>query len=114
MARYVLIEVDDNEAANRLMTKLSQLKGMRIAGLFGVPQQYCECPKDEGYHQDKMVVRGSKLGWWVHRTCRRARRGTHQLQNLISPAEREYGKLTGIVNVVSTVSIFDAPRQNLK
>lgn len=113
MARYVLIEVDNNDSAESLITRVSQIRGMRVAGLFGVPITYCDCAQDDGYHGND-VVRGSKLGWWVHRKCRRARRGTHQLENLINPNQREYDRVTGYVNVVTSVSIAEVPHQNIK
>ena len=112
MTRYVLVEVDNNDSADALVTKLGKVRGMRVAGLFGVPTKYCDCPKDDGYHQGRDIVRGAKLGWWVHYKCRRARRGTHQLENLIAPDQREYDKIVGSVNVVTSVSICDIPRQN--
>jgi hypothetical protein len=110
--RYVLIEVDDNEVAQKLMNKFENVRGLRIAGLFGPPTTWCGCPKSDGYHKDQ-IVRGGKLGWWVHRSCRRARKGTHQLTNLIWPADRSYGQKTGYVCIVDSVSIHEVPVQNL-
>lgn len=112
MVRYVLVEVDDNDSADRLIDKVSWIKGMRVAGLFGVPTRHCDCPKDGGYHGND-IIRGAKLGWWIHRKCRRARRGTHQLENLVHPSDRDYSSDVGFVNVVTSVSIADIPRQNI-
>ncbi len=115
--RYLLIEFDDNTSADRLRAQIDAAsaagKGMRVAGLFGVPTVWCECPKLGGYHNHE-VVRGGKMGWWVHRACRKARVGTHQLENLIKPKERRYGKKTGMIQVVTSVSIGEVPVQNLE
>lgn len=110
--RYVLIEVDNNNVAERLVNKFDSVKGMRIAGLFGVPTSWCGCPRNDGYYKND-IVRGDKLGWWIHITCRKARRGTHDLKNLINPKHRSYHRETGYVEVVHSVSIAEVPVQNI-
>lgn len=115
MARYVLVEVDDNDQADKLceyIAKGNNNYGMRIAGLFGVPTKWCDCHPTEDYHKNE-VVRGKKLGWWVHRLCRRARPGTHNLENLITLADRSYGVDKGRVMLASTVTVFEVPVQNI-
>lgn len=117
MTRYLLIEFDDNNAAERMWGQIDAAtqagKGMRVAGMFGVPTQWCKCPTSDGYHKHE-IVRGAKLGWWVHKLCKRARPGSHNLQNLIRPADRSYGVETGRACVVTTVNVFEAPVQNLR
>lgn len=116
MARYLLVEVDNLNTAELLRAQIDkaskQGKPMRMAGLFVTPSKWCDCPKSEGYHKDE-IVRGSKLGWWVHKLCRRARPGSHALVNLIQPRERDYGTETGRVHVAHSVTISEVPRQNL-
>lgn len=117
MARYLLIEVDNRETAERLRAQIDKAhiagKGMRIAGLFRAPTSWCTCPVPEGYHPHE-VVRGSRLGWWVHKFCRKARPGSHQLQNLIEATDRPYGVEVGRVFLASTLSVFEVPVQNIK
>lgn len=116
MARYLLIEVDNNDAADNFRARVEQFdpaRGIRIAGMFGVPTQWCTCHPTEDYHKNE-IVRGKKLGWWVHRICRRARPGTHNLENLIKPADRSYGVETGRVMVAPTVTVFEVPVQNIR
>jgi hypothetical protein len=117
MARYVLVEVDDLATAERLRAQIDKAsiagKPMRIAGLFAAPTSWCSCPKSEGYHKNE-VVRGSKLGWWVHRVCRKARPGTHNLANLITVTDRDFGVESGRVHVVHTLQVAEVPRQNLR
>lgn len=74
MARYVLVEVDENDRADRLIEKLEAVPGLRVVGLFGKPTQFCEC---EGpWEQSK---RGKKYGWYVCPACGFPRKyGPHQ------------------------------------
>lgn len=113
MARYLVVELDDNAAADRMRAQIDAAteagKGMRVAGMFAVPMTWCPCPRPEGYHKGE-VVRGSKLGWWVHKICRRARFGTHDLVNLIKPAERQYREDADYIEIISSVNIFEMKR----
>lgn len=117
MARYLLIEFDDNDSADRMRAQIDTAeangKNFRVAGMFTPPTRWCVCPESGGYHKEE-VVRGGKLGWWVHIACRRARKGTHQLTNLILPSQRGYGIDTGYVCLVDSVSIAEVPVQNIR
>lgn len=113
MARYLLVEFDDNDAADRMRAQIDTAteagKGMRVAGLFAVPTSWCICPQSDGYYANE-VVRGSKLGWWVHKACRKARVGTHNLANLIRASERSYRADADYIEFVSSVNIFEMKR----
>jgi hypothetical protein len=74
MARYVLIQVDENDRADRLIDKLSGVTGLRIIGLFGKPTQFCECPGPW-----ERSTRGKKYGWYCCPDCGYPRKfGPHQ------------------------------------
>jgi hypothetical protein len=70
MARYVLIQVDENDRADRLIEKLSGVPGLRVIGLFGKPLQFCEC---EGPWERSS--RGKRYGWYVCPECGKPRSG---------------------------------------
>lgn len=86
MARYLLIEFDDDAQADTLRAQIDAAtakgKKFRVVGLFGRPKRFCACVPDKTKMKDR-VIRGPKLGWWVCRDCKRPRLGNHELRNLI-------------------------------
>lgn len=83
MARYVLLEFDDNADAEALVEaidagivisheKRSFLKP-RLRGLWMKPTQFCEC-KGKGKNT-RSFTRGTKYGLWVHSACKKPTRG---------------------------------------
>jgi len=56
----------------------------RVVGLFGKPNQFCECPWSDG---EKKYVRGSKYGLFVHDKCAKPEGGHLQTaaRNLLDP-----------------------------
>lgn len=90
--RLILIEVDDDEAAEKLVTKFSSLKSARIAGMFQVPKARCKCPNFDikfgrQVPAEKRSIRGKLFGWWVHDKCHRASYGHQLTKNLIKPED---------------------------
>ncbi len=83
MGRFIVLEVDDDEIAMKLVRKFNQGTQWRVAGFFARPHSWCECPMGGDYGSHKHFARGSKLGWWLHNIpgCKRPRKGTHQLEN---------------------------------
>ncbi len=76
MARYVLVEVDNNATAERLCAQINnagEAKGMRVIALFSKATQMCDCvvPVDHS-------VLGSKLGWRLCPQCRKPKSGHGQ------------------------------------
>ena len=96
MGRYVLLEFDDNDLAERFVEKTlgqavekSRKRGaklVRVRGYFARPENYCECGPLSNLEQREQVVRGVRFGWWTHRNCRKAIRGAHTPRNLLDPA----------------------------
>lgn len=82
MARYILVEVDDNATANRLraqIDKAGEAKGMRVVGMFRKATQMCECP----IRSEKSVL-GSRFMWWLCPQCLKPKSGSHQtLRNML-------------------------------
>jgi hypothetical protein len=88
VARYVLVEVEDNETAGDLVAALQadgevhfyhkltdgeyKVKSVaaKVIGLFAKPTKFCDCPNPG----DKSV-RGAKFGWWVHVACGKPKAG---------------------------------------
>ena len=81
MARYVLVQFDDNGEADAFVKALSieggvffmgadghfrnsTVEKVNVLGVFAKPSKFCECAKP-----GDNLVRGAKLGWLVHRGC---------------------------------------------
>ena len=93
MARYVLIEFDDDAKADALCAQIDTAsangKPFRIAGLFQKPLKYCTCPEIPLTQYATDRARGAKYGWVVHRECRRPVRSTQWPQNMREPERTE-------------------------
>lgn len=95
MGRYILLEVNDNAAAQSILAllarkddptefdprTLSYLLGAHAEaiGLFSKPGALCKCvvPSERS-------IRGSKFGWWVCTTCKKPKHGSgHSLLNML-------------------------------
>lgn len=111
MARLVVVEFDDNAQADVFIAKLNKAANprYRVVGLFAKPVKWCECPRPTGYDKNEVVMGGS-YGWWVHKICRRPRKGTHQPHNLMEPVLAQDKKYT---TVLSTIGLFEVPTRNL-
>lgn len=88
----ILIEVDDDEAAEKLVAKFSSLRGARIAGMFQVPKARCRCDNFElrfgrRVPAEKRSLRGRLFGWWVHDKCGRPTHGSQLTKNLLKPEQ---------------------------
>ena len=99
MARYIVVEVEDNVAAQELVDSLMRKtpdniragKLMRVVGIFVRPGRTCECldAQTVNYRDPTKeknaagVTRGEKFGWWVCSRCGKPRKGGHQLVNQI-------------------------------
>lgn len=115
MAKYLVIEFDNDDQADKMVAKIEGVGSdtYRIAGIFKKPLNYCACPPREAYVRNDFV-RGGKFGWWVHRICKKPRRGTHNLVNLLKPHDRRWSGPLGYDAAVSEISIFELPVQNIK
>lgn len=79
MARYILVEVDDNRRALSLKDKLGQISGVRVVGMFTRATQLCEC----GANYDTSVI-GARFGWRLCPGCRKPKQGGAQtLYNML-------------------------------
>lgn len=86
MARYLVLEFEDNESALKLKQKIDDARAggamYRVVGLFIKPRRLCTCPRPQGTrYKLPMHERGLKFGWWVCPDCNRPRMGSHQLVN---------------------------------
>ena len=86
----ILIEVDSDEAADKLAAKFATLSTARVAGIFQVPRTRCKCPDDmTGRHRGKLSSRGVRFKWWVHRGCGKVSGGNlSPIGNLLPASER--------------------------
>lgn len=74
MARYLLVEVDENDRADKLREKLDAVPGLRVIGLWFKPTKFCEC---EGPWENS--IRGKKYGVYMCPECKLPRpQGPHQ------------------------------------
>lgn len=114
MTKYVLLEFDSDEQANKYVKKLileadtaDKQKPYRVVGLFKPPSSWCQCPRT-AYSEKNSTVRGDKYGWWVHLTCRKSRLGTHALKNLVSiPGQTRFKEDT--YYLVDNLTIHETP-----
>lgn len=88
--RLILIEVDDDEAAEKLVARFNERKTARVAGMFQVPKSRCRCPNHDirfgrQVPAEKRSLRGRMFGWWVHDKCGRPTHGQQLTKNLIKP-----------------------------
>lgn len=111
MARYVLVEFDDDAKADALCAQINAAadagKNYRLAGVFFRPTRWCNCPLPSGYHKGQLAL-GSKYGVWTCIVCRRPRPGTHQPHNLIPFAELRKPP-TKMGYRVTTIGIHEVP-----
>lgn len=123
MARYVLLEFDDNEAAEvfvqtiqeqnkqptkldyELLAKLVPALTARVRGFFFMPTQFCECPPSD------KSVKGAKWGLWIHRDCGKPKKGSWQHpKNLLDPEDihpRARATYLGVVVGAPHVHYYD-------
>ena len=121
MARYVLVEFENDEQADKLRQMIEAQtragKPYRIAGIFARPKTFCRCPTPTGYHKNQ-IVRGSKFGWWVCVVCKKARKGSHNANNLIAAVDTDEmpgeNPMRGYEYRVDNISIFEVPTGNIK
>lgn len=77
MARYLLVEFDGNDSADRMRAMIDDAeakgKGFRVVGMFSKATKLCECPT----RSDKSV-KGSKYRWWLCPECRKPKKGAEQ------------------------------------
>lgn len=86
MARYLLVEIDENSRADKLMDKLDGVPGIRLIALWFKPTTFCEC---EGPWENS--IRGKKFGIYLCPECKLPRAGgPHQRPlNLLEPGVPE-------------------------
>lgn len=64
---------DDNDQAQEFVEMglhTSDPTAYKIVGLYPIPTLVCDCKGDKGVKEGgKRIVRGGKLGWWVHKEC---------------------------------------------
>lgn len=77
MGRYLLIEFDDNDSADRMRAQIDTAhangKQFRVVGMFSRPSTLCDCSTRSG-----KSVRGAKFGWWLCTECRKPKSGSSQ------------------------------------
>lgn len=116
MARYLLIEFDDDAQCESLRTKIDDAtkagKPFRVRGMYQRPVRWCTCPKSTAYRDKDRWAIGERFGWWVCRECRKARIGGHQLKNLI-PTEQLVWAKQGYADVANWLHIFEVPAHNI-
>jgi hypothetical protein len=130
MARYIVIEVESNEAAQGLFDSLMDKTPtairagelMRVVGIFVRPGNTCSCPDWQTVNyrdptKDKNaagVARGPKFGWWVCSRCNKPRKAGHQLVNQLLPSQTyEISETKGWEFTVDGLSITSIHKRNI-
>jgi ribosomal protein L37AE/L43A len=84
MARYLVIEFDNNDEADNFAEMTADGASMRVVAMYMKPTQFCECPNPE-----EKSVRGKKYGLWVCRMCNKPHKKMFQSpKNLLVPDEK--------------------------
>lgn len=94
MGKYVLIEFDNDEQADRLCAQINTAqangKALRLAGIFHKPpKKRCECVGVTQTTQmgrdrnNRVVARHKTTGFWYCRKCKRVRKGWQSPRNLL-------------------------------
>ena len=93
-ARYLLVEFDDAESADKLRQQLDDRtragRPFRVVGLFAKPTRTCECDPETAVTNrtgESRLRRGRKLGWWVCSVCKRPDPQLTGLRNLLKPQD---------------------------
>lgn len=105
----MVIEVDDDDAAERLAAKINKTSSARVKGMFQMPRARCRCDNlvekfGRMVPAEKLSIRGRLFGWWVHDKCNKPARGLHsESKNLIprpDQPQRANGDLITYVDYV--------------
>lgn len=90
MPRFVVVRIDDNEVADAFISE--PMEGISFVGMFGIPTKFCEC--EHSLIKPRKILRGSKMGWWVHKDCAKPVKDSYQHpRNLLDPDKRERAPL---------------------
>lgn len=96
MARYLLIEFDNNEQADALRAQIDAAtrkgKAFRVVGLFARPGLNCRCSSTRAGHVERITktakpVRGTRFGFYVCPLCHKPRFGNQHPTNMIAREE---------------------------
>lgn len=68
MARYVVIRVESNESADKLLDKFKAVPAIQVVGLFVSPTKFC--PGKSVCGQDRRVIRSQRWGTTHCRVCK--------------------------------------------
>jgi hypothetical protein len=82
MAKYILLEVDSNSLAGKLVVKFHAMvsKGVRVAAVFPKAILPCQCESPVRNKNGSIIdVQGSKYKWMVCPSCHKPRPDTNQL-----------------------------------
>ena len=106
MARYVVVEFNNNADADEFVRQMSddnkdrRKAGLsfawRVVGVFVKPGRTCTC---SGWEKGNCgakdwpfgIALGEKFGWWICDNCNKPRRGGHQLNNQLDMADTYEG-----------------------
>jgi hypothetical protein len=111
MAKFVLLEVDDDAAVEVLKQRFANTQRVRLAGIFARPVKWCACPHPEGYHKGQIAL-GARFGLWVCVVCKRPRMGTHSPINLLPANELRLTDRPMSMRV-DHISIYEVPTDNI-
>jgi hypothetical protein len=106
MARYVVLEFDDNNDAQQFIERVNAENAenrrdrlsfrRRVVAIFVKPGTTCYCWdwQHTNYgdkNREHGIARGEKFGWWVCTRCKKPRKAGHQLVNQILPSQTYEG-----------------------
>lgn len=119
MARYVLVEFDDDTTANEFIKRIykaSKTKRFRILGVFKKPTEYCKCGPIASTQYTTALARGPKSGWFIHLECGLPRNMSQCPRNIwpdmLSAQKRKQTNSERIGTNISLALVDGKPREN--
>lgn len=105
MPRYVLVEFESNEQAERFVAKTLEREAQgakyKVIGFFAKPRNFCKCGPISDSQYSKECSRGTKYGWMVHVKCGRPRKQfSHSPRNLLDPTGTHPNRVASFLHLM--------------
>lgn len=107
MAKYVLVEFDDDATADEFIKRIhraSKVKAFRLKGIFKKPTAFCACGP---LNSTALLARGPKTGWFIHVDCGLPRGRSQAPRNLLPDLlDRARRKETNSQRIATATSLM--------
>lgn len=80
MARYIVLRVESDKTAQRLLDRFGVVPAIRVVGLFASPTKFCDGTCDNGGKS----IRSQKWGLWFCPVCKLPKKTMQSPRNLLN------------------------------